>query len=399
MTESFRLLISTGEVSGDLQGSFLIRALHCAATQRGWQLEIEAVGGPRMAEAGATLLFNTTSTGVIGVIEALPLIRGILAFRRQIRRHIQAFPPDLAVLIDYPGANIPIAKYLKQQQICPVVYYIAPQEWVWSFGQGTTRQIVAYTHQILAVFAQEAEYYKTHGARVTWVGHPFLDVLADWPSRTAARQRLGIGEEQKAIALLPASRDQELRHIWPVVAAAAQQIQAQCPEAHFWIPIALDSFRATLQASIDQLGLRATLTDQSQLVLAAADLAIGKSGTANLEAALLNVPQVVVYRIHPINGWLYRKLLRFKVSFISPVNLVQQTTVVPELLQEEVTPEAIAKLGLELLHPSARRTQMLEQYQQLRQSLGSPGGIQRAAEAILDSLTASDQGQSSYRDG
>jgi lipid-A-disaccharide synthase len=393
MTKSFRLLISTGEVSGDLQGSFLIRALDQIAAKRGWHLNIDAVGGPRMAESGATLLANTVGIGAIGLIEALPYVRSTLAIQRQVRQHIQTSPPDLTVLIDYPGANLPLAKYLKRRRICPAMYYIAPQEWVWSMGKGTTRQIVACTDHILAAFPQEAQYYRTHGATVTWVGHPFLDVMADWPSRTEARQTLGIRDSQKAIALMPASRDQELRYIWPVVAAAAQRIQAQCPKAYFWIPIALESFRGPLQDSIAQLGLRATLVDQPQWVLAAADLVIGKSGTANLETALLNVPQVVAYRIHPLNGWLYRQFLRFQVPFISPVNLVQRTAVVPELLQEEATPEAIAQLGLELLNPSVSRSKMLMQYQTLRQALGSPGCMQRAAEVILDRLTENHQSE------
>ena len=210
--------------------------------------------------------------------------------------------------------------------------------------------------------------------------------MATLPTRAQAREQLGIPAQQKAIALLPASRTQELRYIFPVLAQAAQHIQAQVPDAHFWIPVALPQFRAPIKAAIEQFGLRATLSENPQLILAAADLSIGKSGTANLEAALLDVPQIVAYRIHPFNGWLYRKLLRFQVPYISPVNLVQNAAVVPELLQETVTPQAITQLALELLQPSAARTQMLQQYQQLRTQLGSPGAVQRAAEIILNHL-------------
>jgi lipid-A-disaccharide synthase len=393
MTESFRIFISTGEVSGDLQGSFLIRTLKATALQRGWSLTIDAVGGPRMEAAGAQLLANTASLGAIGFFESLPYARRALKIQKQVRRYLQSTPPDLTVLIDYPGVNVPLSRDLKRLNSGPVIYYIAPQEWAWSFGRGTTRQIVDNTDRILSIFPQEAEYYASHGAAVTWVGHPFIDTLLEIPDRAEARQRLGIPLEQKAIALMPASRQQELQYIWPVLAAAAQQIQAQCPDVHFWIPVALESFRATFKETIQGLGLNATLTDRSQMTLAAADLVLGKSGTANLEAALLNVPQVVAYCIHPVNGWLYRNLLQFKVSHISPVNLVQQARIVPELLQEQATPEAISKLALELLHPSPQRLQMLEQYQQLRHSLGSPGVVQRAAEAILTHLS-----EKAYRD-
>jgi lipid-A-disaccharide synthase len=385
--------MSTGEVSGDLQGGLLIHALQSAALQQEWSLTIDALGGPRMEAAGARLLANTASLGAIGFFESLPYVHRALKIQKQVRRYLQSTPPDLTVLIDYPGVNVPLSRDLKRLNSGPIIYYIAPQEWAWSFGKGTTRQIVDNTDHILSIFPQEAEYYASHGAAVTWVGHPFIDTLSEIPNRAEARHRLGIPPEQKAIALMPASRQQELQYIWPVLAAAAQQIQVQCPDAYFWIPVALESFRATLEDTIQRLGLKATLTDQSQLTLAAADLVLGKSGTANLEAALLNVPQVVAYCVHPVNGWLYRNLLRFEVPHISPVNLVQQARIVPELLQEQATPGALSRLALELLQPSPQKLQMLEQYQQLRNSLGPPGVVRRATEAILNHLT-----EKAYRD-
>jgi lipid-A-disaccharide synthase len=396
MTNTFRLLISTGEVSGDLQGSLLIRALHAAASERGLCLEIDALGGPRMKQNGATLLADTTSLGAMGLIESLPYIQPVLSLQRQLKQHLKTAPPDLVILIDYPGSNVPLGQYLKQHYRCPIVYYIAPQEYVWAFSQSTTQQIVNFTDEILAIFPQEAQYYGDRGATVSWVGHPLVDAMAKLPNREQARQQLGIPLQQKAIALLPASRAQELQHILPVLATAAQHIQAQVPEAHFWIPVALPQFHAPIQAAIERLGLNATLVEQPQLVLAAADLCIGKSGTVNLEAALLNVPQIAIYRIHPFSGWLYRRLLRFKVRYISPVNLVQNAAIVPELLQEAVTPQAITELAVVLLNPSEARTQMLEQYQQLRETLGTPGAVRRAAAHILNRLETSRLTPASY---
>ncbi len=386
MSDRFHLLISAGEVSGDLQGSLLIQALHHEAAERHWSLDITALGGERMAAAGATLLANTTRIGAIGLFESLPYVRSTLAIQKQIRAFLKTVPPDLTVLIDYPGANIPLAGYLKQTYSrSPIIYYIAPQEWVWAFGKGTTRQIVERTDQILAIFPEEAEYYAAHGAKTTWVGHPFVDALASSPNRTEARQRLGIPLEQTAIALLPASRRQELRHILPILSAAAQQIQQQVPTAHFYIPLAHDGFRQPLQTMIEQCGLQATLTEDAQLTLAAADLTIGKSGTVNLETALLGIPQIVVYCVHPVSGWLYRKLLGFKVPYISPVNLVAKRAIVPELLQEAATPDAISQLALKLIQPSELRSQMLEDYR-LHLNLGESGVLKRAANLILDSL-------------
>jgi lipid-A-disaccharide synthase len=386
MSDRFHLLISAGEVSGDLQGSLLVQALYQEAAERHWDLKITALGGERMAAAGATLLANTTRIGAIGLFESLPYVRSTLAIQKRIRAFLKTAPPDLTVLIDYPGANIPLAGYLKRAYAgAPILYYIAPQEWVWAFGKGTTRQIVERTDRILAIFREEAEYYATHGAKATWVGHPFVDALASCPSRAQARQQLGIPPEQTAIALLPASRRQELRHILPILSAAAQQIQQQVPTAHFYIPVAHNGLRRSLQAMIEQCGLRATLTEVAQLTLAAVDLTIGKSGTVNLETALLGIPQIVVYCIHPVSGWLYRKLLGFKVPYISPVNLVAKRAIVPELLQEAATPDTISQLALELLQPSKLRSQMLEDYR-LHLDLGERGVLKRAATLILDSL-------------
>lgn len=379
-----RLLISTGEVSGDLQGSLLIQALIPLAQQRGIELEILALGGDRMAAAGATLLAHTSRLGAIGFFESLPYVAPMLSTMRRVRAALAQQPPDLVVLIDYPGVNVGFARYLKQQFNCPIIYYIAPQEWAWALSAHTTQQIVKWVDEILAIFPKEAEHYAKFGAKTTWVGHPFVDQIAQAHSREQARESLGITAAQTAIALLPASRPQELKQIWPVIARAAQHLQAQNPQIHFWIPVALESYRAFFLEQICAYGLRATLTQDSQLTIAAADLAIGKSGTANLEAALLNVPQIVLYRLHPISGWFYGTLLRFKVPYISPVNLIPMQAIVPELLQDQATPGAIITLAQTLLDTEDARTAMLNQYQLLRKSLGEPGVLKRVANTVLD---------------
>jgi lipid-A-disaccharide synthase len=387
MSRKLRLFISTGEVSGDLQGSLLIQALFSRAVQLGIELEILALGGDRMAAAGARVLGNTRSFGAIGLFEALPFIQPLFSLRQSVGAVLQENPPDLVILIDYPGFNIGLAQQIKRQFSCPIVYYIAPQEWAWAFSSHTTKAIVERVDEILAIFPQEAEYYAKFGAKTTWVGHPFVDQVAESPTRLQAREILEIDDPQTAIALLPASRPQEFHYIWPAIAAAAQRIQAAVPAAHFWIPVALTEYRSFFERQIQTYQLRATLTENSQLTLAAADLVIGKSGTANLEAALLDVPQVVVYRVHPMSAWIYRVILRFKVPFISPVNLIPMQAIVPELLQKAMTPEAIATHALHLLHDGEARRRMLDQYQMLREQLGTPGVLPRAASALLSQVT------------
>ncbi|NCJ07248.1 lipid-A-disaccharide synthase [Synechococcales cyanobacterium C] len=382
MSRPLRLLISAGEVSGDLQGSLLIQALVRQAAHQHLDLEIWALGGERMAAAGARLIVDTRALGAIGWLESLRFGVPVLQQVGRIRRTLAAFPPDGVVLIDYVGVNLGLGRYLKRRFQVPIVYYIAPQEWVWSRGMGTTRQIVSLADAILAIFPEEARYYAQQGARVTWVGHPLLDALEAVPPRAIARQQLGIAAEEVAIALLPASRHQELRHVLPPIWSAAQQIQRQVPKAHFWIPVAQPQYAALLSQAIAAYGLHATLTEDPSLTLAAADLALSKSGTANLEAALLGVPQVVIYRFSPISAWLYRRILQMHVPFICPVNLVTFEAIVPELLQEQATPERIAHLALTLLqNPTARQT-LLRGYARMRAALGEPGAIDRAAALI-----------------
>lgn len=385
-----RVFISTGEISGDLQGALLVTALRQEAARRGAPLEILALGGPKMAAAGAHLLADTSAIGAVGLGEALPFLLPTLWVQRRARAALQQQPPQVAVLIDYVGPNVGVGNFLRSHlpQV-PTAYYIAPQEWVWAFGARNTQHIVGFSDRILSIFPQEAHYYRQRGARVEWVGHPLLD--RPTPNRAQARACLGMAPEELAIALLPASRRQELYHLLPTIAAAAAQVQAARPEVRFWLPLVDESHRGAIAAQIARWGLRATLVGPGPLgdeqlnasltCLAAADLALAKSGTVNLETALLGVPQVVAYRVSRLTAWIARHVLKFSVPFISPVNLVEMRAIVPELLQDAATPEAIAQAALELLEPD-RRAQMQADYQQMRQALGDGGAIERAARAI-----------------
>ena len=383
-----RIFISTGEVSGDLQGALLVEALQRQATAVGLDLEIMALGGDRMARAGATLLGNTIGIGSVGPWEALPFVLPTLKIQRQAKQYLQQHPPDLVVLIDYAGANLPLGNYIhRQMPQLPIVYYISPQMWVWWSNQRDIARLVDMTTQILAIFPEEARYFQAQGARVSWVGHPLVDRVQNAPSRQQARAKLGIAAEELSVALIPASRRQELKYLLPAIFAAAQAIQAKLPGVNFLIPLSLEIYRQPIEQAIQDYGLRATvLSGQTLEAIAAADLAITKSGTVNLEIALLNVPQVVLYRVSRVTEWLAKNILKFSVTFISPPNLVANKQIVPELLQEQATPENITQAALELLLNSQRRQQTLADYQQLRSCLGEVGVSDRAAQEILQMI-------------
>ncbi|PPJ62011.1 lipid-A-disaccharide synthase [Cuspidothrix issatschenkoi] len=380
-----RIFISTGEVSGDLQGSLLIAALHRQAIAAGLTLEIVALGGEKMAQAGAKILGNTSGIGSMGLIESLPYVIPTLRVQRQAIAYLEKNLPDLVVLIDYLGPNLGIGTYMRKNlPDVPVAYYIAPQEWVWSMSFQNTNRIVGFTDKLLAIFPEEARYYQEHGANVSWVGHPLIDRMANAPSRETAREKLGIKTEEIAIALLPASRHQELKYLLPVIFQAAQNIQSKLPNVHFWIPLSLEVFRKPITAAIKEYGLNATIVlGQQQDIFASADFAITKSGTVNLELALLNIPQIVVYRLHAFTAWIARNILKGSIPFASPVNLVVMREIVPEFLQEQATPENITQAAMELLLNPKNRENTLENYQQMRDSLGELGVCDRTAKEIL----------------
>lgn len=389
-----RLLISTGEVSGDLQGSLLIQALFAEARSRGLELEVVALGGERMRQAGATLLADTLAMGAIGLWEALPLVLPTLRLQRRLRRWLDLHPPDGAVLIDYMGANVNLGLRLRRRfPQLPILYYIAPQEWAWRLGEGGTTRLIGFTDRILAIFPEEARFYGSRGAAVTWVGHPLLDTLADLPDRAGARRKLGLDADVPVLLLLPASRTQELRYLLPPMLEAVARLQRTLPALEVLLPAAQPGFRERLESAAAEAGVRLRVIPADQadahwpLLCAAADAALTKSGTANLQLALRGVPQVAGYRVSRVTALVARHLLRFAVDHISPVNLILDERLVPELLQDDFQAEAIVAALEPLLQPGSTAAAIQQEgYTRLRQRLGEPGVTRRAACAILDQL-------------
>lgn len=382
-----KIFISTGEVSGDLQGSLLVTALQKQSKIRQIPLEIRALGGEKMAQAGAILLGDTTSIGSVGVIESLPFILPTLQVQKQAKQYLRENPPDVLVLIDYIGPNLSIGNYVKKYcpQV-PVVYYIAPQNWVWSPFPKSDSSLVNLVDRIFAVFPQEADYFQSKGAKVTWVGHPLLDRMENSPKREEMRAKFGLKNDQPVITLLPASRRQEIKYLLPLMAQSAYNIQQKIPDVHFLIPVSLPQFQERIQRVIDQYQLSATLLLNTNPLeaISAGDLAITKSGTVNLEIALLNVPQVVIYKVHPSTIFIARKFFNFSIPFMSAVNLMLMEEIVPELLQELATVENITTQSLDLLLNLERREKMKQDYTRMKNKLGMVGVVDRTANLLLD---------------
>ena len=381
-----QIFISTGEVSGDLQGAMLIESLYRIAAKTGIDLEISALGGERMKAAGANLLANTAVIGSVGFLEAVPFIIPTLKIQYQTQKYLRQNPPDVLVLIDYPASNLGIASYVKKNLAnVPIVYYIAPQDWAVP-RLNNAPKIAQVVDKLLAIFPAEANYFQQKNLNVTWVGHPLLDRIQNSPDRNLARETLSIQKEQLIVTLLPASRQQELQYLLPVICQAAQQIQTKLPNIHFLIPVSLANYREQITRVAAEYNLSVTILDGNKTLeaIAAADLAITKSGTVNLEVALLNIPQVVIYRVNPLTAWIARKILRFDIPLMSPPNLIVEREIVPELKQEAVTAENITEQALMLLKDNNQRQQILTDYQQMRSLLGEVGVSDRAAQEIIE---------------
>lgn len=397
-----RIFISTGDVMGDMNGATLTKEFLKQAELVGIRVKVYALGGHRMKAAGAVLIGDNSGLSSIGFIEALPFIIPSLWLQAVVRYFLGRHPPDIVVLMDYPGVNIPFGRFVKEQFGCKLIYYIPPNEWLWT--KARTNTIVRISDLILSIYPDESVYYKQAGANVVFVGHPLIDKI-NHLSDEEAKAKLGVKEDEIVIALIPASREQELRHVWPQIASAAKFISTSCKKQRrlrFFVPVIMPKHNKSLRDCIEKYHLSEDVQlwfGDSHVVMAAADMAITKSGSVNLELALYNIPQVVVYRIDGISAWIARTFFGFPSTFISIVNLILGYKLVPEFIQDGAKPEKIAEAALKLLpltsNDNLERKKMLDGYKELHRLLGNPGVATRAAKYILQTFHNSREGSPS----
>ena len=388
-----KLLISTGEVSGDLQGSLLIKALKTNAKKRKIELEIIALGGERMREAGAQLISNTSSIGAIGFLEAIPYVLPTLNAQSKIDSYLSSSPPDAVVLIDYMGPNIRLGlKVKKKFPNVPIIYYIAPQEWAWRLGDSGTTDLINFTDKILAIFEEEANFYSSKGGNVKFVGHPMLDFYRNIPTREESYRKIGLTYDKKILLIIPASRKQELKYILPTLLKAAKLLQQKDPLITVLVPSGLKEFDEILNNSLNEYGVSGRIIlsnevdDLKPFLFSAAHLALAKSGTINMELALNSVPQIVGYKVSRVTAFFARYFLRFNVKYISPVNLLLNEMLIPEFIQEDFKAETIFNSALKIIEESSAKEDIIVGYKRLKDKLGKPGVTDRASNDILDLL-------------
>jgi lipid-A-disaccharide synthase len=378
MGEPLDILVVAGEASGDAHAGALMREL--SARLKG--ARFFGMGGPRMREAGLEALYDATEISVMGLWEVLPKLWGILKVLRGLARAAQQRRPRLAILIDVPDFNLRLAKKLKRLAI-PVVYYVSPTVWAWRPGR--VKQIARDVDQMLCILPFEEAFYRQRGVPARYVGSPVLDELPCPAPAIEFRKALGLDPDRPTLAVLPGSRPSEISRVLPTLVAAAERVARARPGLQVIVPVAPTLERARLAAYFTDSEVSPVFLDgQAARAVGASDAAMVCSGTATLEAALMQRPFVVVYKVSLLTELFLRALV--KVRHVSLVNLLAGRTVVPELLQRDFTAGRVSAEVLRLLDDAAARQALLAGLAEVRQSLGQAGASAHAAEAVVSLL-------------
>ncbi len=367
-----RLLLSCGEASGDLYAGALTRELRALVPE----IDVAGMGGPRFAEAGGRVLEDYRGLSVTGLTEAIGVIPRSLATIGRLAASAREERPGALVLIDFPDFNLPLGRRVRKLGV-PVIYYISPQLWAWRPGRMKTMREVA--DRVLVIFPFEEAIYRDAGVAVEFVGHPLVDLVQASQPRSAFLPSIGLSADTSTVAVLPGSRPYEIARLLPDLLAATAKIREAIPGAQFVVARA-PNLSDELFVECERYGARA-VEGETDAVLASADVALVASGTATVQAALHDTPMVVVYRVSPTTYRIGRRLV--KVDTFGMVNLIAGTRLVPELIQDACTPEAIAREAVSMLTDPERASTIRAGLADVRRRLGGPGASRRAAEAIL----------------
>jgi lipid-A-disaccharide synthase len=382
MAQKIVIGMVAGEASGDLLGSHLMAALQEARPD----LKFVGIGGPKMQSAGMEVLFPMEKLAVNGYVEVLRHYLEIVGIRRKLRAYFLANRPDLFIAIDAPDFNIDLELALKQQGI-PTIHYVSPSIWAWR-GERIHKIKRAVSH-MLALFPHEPKLYRQAGVPVDYVGHPLADMLPEQPKRAEMRETMHISLKAKVFAFLPGSRQSEVKYLARTYIETAKLILQQLPDARFLVPLVSRETRGIFEQALydcDAQELPITmLFGHAQDAMIAADGVLVASGTATLEAALLKRPMVITYRMSALSWWLMKRK-SYQPYFGLP-NILCERFVVPELMQEDATPENLTQALLNLVNNTEAVAQLEQTFTALHQTLRQ-NTAQKAAAAILPYLPA-----------
>ncbi len=368
MANQTTILLCCGELSGDQHASVLIREIR----RRLPQARILALGGDQCLEAGAEVLFHINNYSVLGFSGVITGLGKFMRLERRLKKILRE-GVDLFIPVDYPGLNLRLAAAAEAMGI-PVLYYISPQVWAW--GQGRLDKIKRVVDRMAVILPFEEEIYRQRGIPVEYVGHPFV-VDHRLPPPEPEPRRTGVG-------LLPGSRIQEVRRILPALLEAAVYIDRKRPGEQFVIGRNPAVPRPVYQREIERSGLEVGIDDDAVGVMGRSRALLVASGTATLQAALLETPLVIVYRVSPLNYFLARRLVQ--VDTIGLVNIILGEKLCAEFIQDDARPERIGEEALALIESGARREGMIERFKTLKTMLAGGGGCRRVAEIAEELL-------------
>jgi len=372
------ILLSAGEASGDMYAARLATALQQRA-----DVKVFGMGGPQMRAAGVDIVTDYSEVSVVGITEILSHLPSLIRAMRRLVREAERRQPTLAVLTDFPGFHLRLARKLKARKIRNA-YYICPQFWAWRPWR--VRIVRRRFAQALCIFPFEEQFYADAGVPVKFIGHPLVGNVHPSVDRPTFLREQNLDPAQPVVAVLPGSRRAELHQHLPTLREACARIHA-VTRAQFVIAAAPHTNNTTLREGWrPDLPIR-IVEGRTYNALAHSDAAIVSSGTATVETALLDVPMVVVYRVTPLTAMLAKPLVR--TPFFSMVNLIAGKRVVPELIQSDFTPERVAKEVVQLLRDPTAREAMRANLAEVRNRLGPPGAVDRAADAILQLIRQS----------
>jgi lipid-A-disaccharide synthase len=375
------ILLSAGEASGDMYAARLATAL-----KQRMDVEVFGMGGPQMKAAGVEIITDYSEVSVVGITEVLKRLPSLRRAMRRIVDEAERRRPPLAILTDFPGFHLRLARKLKPKGI-QNVYYICPQFWAWRpWRANLVRRRFA---QALCIFPFEEKFYAEAGVPVKFIGHPLVGNVQAGMTRELFCERYGLNKGRRIVTILPGSRRGEIAYHVPVLVEALELMARELAEPFETVVAVAPGL--DLEALKSQFPARLNahfVVDDTYNALGAADLSIMSSGTATVEAALIGSPMIVVYRLSPLTAKLAKPLVRTK--FFSMVNLIAGRQVVPELIQDDFTPDRVAGEACQFLVNSdesrAKVSRMREDLADVRAKLGPPGAVERAADAITELL-------------
>ncbi len=379
-----RFALVAGEASGDQLGAALIRSMRTRIPSA----QFFGVAGPKMQAEGCEAWLPSEALAVMGLFEVLSHLPRLLKMRRHLRERLLTERPDVFIGIDAPEFNLGLARDLRAAGL-RTVQYVSPQVWAWR--QGRVRGIGAAVDLVLCLLPFEEQFYKRAGIRAEFVGHPLADVIREDTDPRAARRELGLPEERPTVAVLPGSRVGEVSRLGDDFAGTIGWLANRRPELQFVAPMANEAVRAIFARALERhaTGTEVRVLDgNSHLALAAADVVLVASGTATLETLLTRRPMVVAYRLGGLTAWLLRTFNLMKAPFFSQPNLLAGERIVPELFQEQVSPETLGAELLRELDDTALRERQQRVFSAIHRQL-ERNASDRAADAILALLANS----------